>query len=235
MQNKYKGVKIMLKIKYLLLIVLLCLFGMLYGSNNFKVNNRIVSTPILESSKALIPPTNEQMYQKAVTSLKNSNKIVAYGLFARLGDYKDSKKQAENLRYVLYYNPVSCGGQIYIKSNGKIGYDKNSIYAGYHNVLDNWSNIISFSFGGDSGFGTIGIKKDGTLALFGQEDDHVSNPSRFYSDLSKWTDIVQVIGSPDKYLGLKKNGSIVVSPQDKDILDIYVNWKDIIQLSLSGM
>ena len=65
--------------------------------------------------------------------------------------------------------------------------------------MSGWSDIIAVSAGDDH---TVGLKRDGTVAAVGDNDDG-------QCDVSGWSDIIAVSAGYYHTVGLKRDGTVV--------------------------
>jgi hypothetical protein len=125
----------------------------------------VTSTPTKTQQKQT--ESQDAIYNKAMQALKDNRAIVAYSLFARLGDYKDSRERVESLRYVLTYTPITFVFSKYVSNAGKIV--SKDIQISDSQIIseqtDTWSHINTLTNGSSL---ALGLKDDGTLSMIGK-------------------------------------------------------------------
>ncbi len=72
---------------------------------------------------------------------------------------------------------------------------------------------------------TLGLKNDGTVVAAGTE-------SFLQSDISKWTDIVDIGCASSHVVGLKADGTVIAAGDDSMLLKRLSGWRDIVSISV---
>lgn len=101
--------------------------------------------------------------------------------------------------------------------------------------VENWSNLKDVQSGNCL---TVGLKKDGTVVACGLRYSSKNTPAYPFSnnssvvDVSDWTDIIDISVSGRTVIGLKADGTVVVSGYGEYIFKDEISaWNDIIDVS----
>jgi hypothetical protein len=167
-----------------------------------------------------LPDSKAQIYNQAMLALTENKKAIAHGLFAQLGDYKDSQKYVDELHLPIQYVPLQSFG--YIKNDGAVFINED--YSYYLEEIAGWDNIVSFTRDGS----LLGLRKDGTVVSKFHEEFIKAT-----EDVKTWTEIVQIDGSGYSYFGLKKDGTVLATTEGNVILDDIQSWSGIKSISVS--
>lgn len=144
--------------------------------------------------------------------------VMAIGLISKI-----------NLKKYDYNNTFIAGdGWVAaIDENGKL-LSTGSIYTGeIKELCKDWDNLISLA-GDWGGHHIVGLKSDGTVLAEG-EDGWGFKPE----EIAKWTDIIQIESGVFETIGLKKDGTVVVSKSElveQEYLKDVEAWQDIVKI-----
>lgn len=186
--------------------------------------------PENESSAADQKETSEDIYEKALQALQKNEKIIAYGLFSRLGDYKDSREKIISLRSILTFCPVEFDGLL-LKRDGTIINNFEMPNALNYKKYETYKNLISLTKHTYGSF--VGIKSDGTLILYGEEGG-LYDPTPIFKIMKDWKNIIQVVTGEFAEFGLCRDGSVKVAAINDYCDSFYTDvksWHNIIQLN----
>jgi len=113
----------------------------------------------------------------------------------------------------------TAGGWVTAPGEGTFAYDEGT-------VVDLVATTADAMVDG-GGYHTVGLKSDGTVVAVGSNDYGQSN-------VSNWTDIVQVSGGCEHTVGLKFDGTVVAAGDPGRGECNVSSWTDIIQVSAGG-
>ena len=176
------------------------------------------------------------IYKKAEQALRDKRAIVAYGLFSRILNYKDSAQKAESLRYALYYEPVFISSGIdllyYLTKDGTLYGDPDSRLI-EKEFIQQWTDLRSLN--GDS-FMTLAVKNDGTVNAITNANPAFGGHEAL-PELAKWNGIIQLAATLYYCAGLRSDGTVSVARIQPnaigpklDYSDVLA-WSDIIQIT----
>ena len=186
----------------------------------------------------------DEQYDQALSDAQQTDLAAlrrAYHAFRSLGDYRDAKERAAEIRQILNVKAretakllegiISIGEDctIGLKSDRTVVATKylGDYYRGQCEV-SGWTDIVAVSSGYDN---TVGLKSDGTVVAVGSNDTG-------RCEVSGWTDIVAISAGSWCTVGLKSDGTVVATKITKSHFDHgqceVSGWTDIVAIAAGG-
>ena len=162
-------------------------------------------------------------YQRANALLADGDYANAAAAFAALGDYADSPELAKEANY-NYAQMLLDSGDIphAAMTFGQLADFKDARKRSF----ELWDQIAPRSYI-DCGISTAGLKADGTVIV----TDYTGTYDYSF-DVSSWNDILSIATSYDYLLGLKSDGTVLVSGDETTVPGIS-EWTDIVAVECS--
>ena len=199
-----------------------------------KLRFSIITVAIITLGLILYSPISSAVrYSKADSLFKQGDITHAAFLFAKLDDYKDSKKRALALwQDINTQETISASDDfaVALKSNGTVIATEftSKYYYGQCNVSD-WTDIVAVCAGT---YHTIGLKSDGTVIATDYRGEE-----QYYNgqcDVSDWTEIVAVAAGDRHTAGLKADGTVVTTNQKIQSHGDVSEWIDITAIAAAS-
>ena len=164
-------------------------------------------------------------YRKAVSFVKDGDKVNAALHFEKADDYKDAEEQCFALwDEIAFRETVSAGYDhtVGVKADGTVV----AVGDNDHNQCDTekWADIVAVSAGA---IHTVGLKSDGTVIAVGDNEHN-------QCDTEKWTDIVAVSAGYYHTAGLKFDGTVVTTGYNDNGRCDTDEWTDIVAVYAGG-
>ncbi len=233
------------KLKYILLIVLIC-FPSGCGTVNKNTTGSVPSQkpedtkvtdkagPVgTEASTDVTDNTDEAKLKEAISCIQNKKYPQAIGLLSQIKDSVKAEDLLEQLRYIISgaYIANLGAGIAAIDNDGKVKIiTDNSIYEYYqYNEVSDWVDIKYLSYA----HGRLdALDKDGVIHSTRDTDtsyDYVVDQLKSYTDLSA------ISTDYDNYVLLSRNGNIYAySAKYSDTLNTFQDristWKDVVDV-----